>query len=427
MIHVEMQEKEENKRLITVTVPVEEVEQQFSSVTAKVRESAQLPGFRKGKVPLDLISKNYSQEIHQEVLDQLFSKSYHEALHQTQSVPIQSPHLEKIELTRGKPMNFQVMVEVLPKVKLGNYKGLKLKAPKVAVTDEDVAKVLDNLRQQAAVLEPVEGRPSAKGDVVVVDFEGKKDGKTVDGVKAESYMLELGSGQTIADFENNLIGMETNTTKSFQGSFPADYPAKESAGHTLEFTAPLKSIRLKTAPEWNVEFAKEMGKFENLDELKNRIREDLAKEKERNNRLLLNDQIMKELSKSAQVKVPEVLVERSLDNLVKDYESRMARQKTDWEKMGTSPEEVKKKNRETVESELKARLALNEIARQENIEASEEELNAEVIQLAQSSRQRPEVVRNYLDRSDKWDEIRDRVVGNKTLDVILASAKISEG
>jgi trigger factor len=426
MINVEMQEKEENKRILNVTIPAEEVDQQFVAVTAKVREAATLPGFRKGKVPLDIVTKNYSQEIHQEVLDQLFSKSYQQALQETKSVPIQKPKLEKIDLTKGKPMSYQVLIEVLPKVKLGNYKGLKLKAPKIVVTDADVNQVLENLRQQSAILEPVTGRPSRKGDIVTLDFSGTKDGIPVPGVKAEGYNLELGAGQTIEDFEKNLEGVAEAETKVFDGHFPEDYHAKEIAGQTIAFKATVKSIREKKLPEVNDEFAKEVGNFTSLDELKNRVKQDLEKEKEKNNRILLSDQVMKELSKTTQVKVPEVLVERSLDNLVHDYEERMVRQKTTWAEMGMTADELKKKNHEIVENELKARLALSEIADVEKIEPAEEDVNEEVTRLAQASRQRPEVVRNYLNKTDNWDELRDRVKGNKTVDFIIAQAKISE-
>jgi len=426
MITVEMKEKNETTRVLDVVVPQDEVDCQFDKATVQIQRKAALPGFRKGKVPLDIIAKKYDMEIREAVLDQLFNNSYREALAQTNCVPIEQPRLEKLDLDKGKPLSYQVVVEVLPKVKLGNFKGMKLKKRKVDIESAEIDEVLEHLRQQSALLEPVEDRASQKGDVVILDFEGKKDGETVPGTKADGYMLELGSGQTIPDFENNIIGMCLRESKTFSVTFPAEYHAQEMAGQTIEFTVMVKAIQNKKLADLDDAFAKQMGKFETLDELKERIRQDLIAEKDRQNRILINDQIMKNLAKSTQVKVPNVLVERSLTNLQKDYEDRLARQNQTMEQMGVTPEDFKKKNREQVELELKARLALREIALLENIEVSGADMDAEIERLAQSTRQSPETIRNWIVKNNSWEDIRDRLRDEKTQDFIVAHAKITE-
>jgi trigger factor len=426
MITVEMKEKDETTRILDVVVPQTEVDQQFKSAISEIQSKAAIPGFRKGKVPLDIVEKKYMVEIRETVLDKLFNTSYQEALNQTQSVPIQQPKLEKMDLDKGKPLTYQVIVEVLPKVKLGNYKGLKLKKNKIDIKDAEVEDVIDRLRQQSALLEPVEDRASQKGDVVTIAFEGKKDGELVPGTKADSHMVELGSGQTIEDFDKNVVGMQLNETKTFAAKFPEDYQSKEMAGQSIDFTVTMKGIQNKKLAELDDAFAKQMGKFETLAELKERIKQDLIVEKERQNKILLSDQIMKDLSKHTQVKVPEVLVERSLTNLLKEHENRLAQQNQTMEQIGMSAEDFKKKNHDQVEMELKARLALREIALLEKVEVSEEDVEQELQRLAMSSRQSPEVIRGLVEKNNGWDDIRDRLRDEKAQVLVIEQAKVSE-
>ncbi len=426
MINVSMQEKNETTRVLDVSIAPEQVKKHFDQAIAKVQKKAMLPGFRKGKVPRNIITQTYMKEIREEVLDKLFPLSYQEALLQTKSTPITQPKIEKLDLDEGKPLTYQVVVEVLPKVKLGNYKGLKLKKNKIEVQAKETGELLENLRQQSALLEPVENRPAEKQDVVTVDFEGRAGEQIVEGTKAENQIMELGTGQTIPDFENNMLGMKLQETKTFPATFPADYGTQDLAGKTIDFTVTLKGLQTKKLPELDDAFAKQMGPFADLEALRQRVRDDLAQEKERQNRILMTDTIMKELSKSTQVKVPDVLVERSLASLLRDFESRLARQKQTWEQIGQTAEEFKRKNRDQVTAELKARLALQEIARGETIEVAETDLNAEVDRLARSAQQRPEVIRNYLDKNQGWDDLRDRLRDEKTLNFIITNAKINE-
>lgn len=426
MIQVEMKEKGEITRLLHISVPADEVEKQYSTVTQQVQKSAVLPGFRKGKVPADIVSKKYVQEIREEVLERLVSRSYHQALEQTQSVPIDQPHFENLVLDRDKPMTYQVTVDVLPKVKLGNYEGIKLKKKAIQVTENQINEILERLRQQNAVLEPVEERPSQNGDVIVLDFDGKKDGNSLPGTTAKDYMLELGAGQTIPDFESNLAGMRTGESKTFPAQFPSDYHAAEMAGQTIEFNATVKSIQAKKLSPLDDDFAKAMGQFNTLEELKTRIRQDLEVEQNRQNQILLRDQVVQQLGKIAQVKIPELLINRSLDKLVADQEKRLREQNKTWEQIETTADNFRKQQREAVDFQWRSNLALREISQIHNIQVSQEELNAEVERLARLTRQTPQAVADYLERSRGWDEIYDRLRNDKTLDWIIGKAKITE-
>ncbi|MEW6515990.1 MAG: trigger factor [candidate division FCPU426 bacterium] len=421
-ISVEMTQKGDNTRVFDVTVPSEDVAEAFTQAVEKLQQQVSLPGFRKGKVPKDVISKKYVQEIRDEVFENLFARSYPEALEQTRSVPIDRPRLEKMTLDEGQPLAYQVVVDVLPAVKVSAYRGLKLQKKKIQVTDQDVAEVLEKLRQQQALLEPVADRPAQAQDLATVEYTGRLDGQVISGAQASNQMVELGSGQTLPDFEQAILGMRPEETKQFPVAFPADYHAPDVAGKTLEFTLTLKGLQQKKLPELDDALAQQMGQFQNLDELKTRIRADLTAEKERQNRLLLQDGIMKELGKTTQVKVPQVLVDRSLKSLYQEHRQRAAQ----FGRAEEPEEPFKSKHRESVDFELRARLALREIALLENLAVSQEEINLEVERLARGARQSADVIRAYLTRNQGWEDLRDRLRDEKTLDVIIANAKINE-
>jgi trigger factor len=418
-----MTQQGETTRVLDVVVPHEDVAEAFDQAVSKLQVEASLPGFRKGKVPREVISKKFVQEIRDEVFESLFSRSYPEALEQTRSVPIDRPRLEKMTLDQGQPLSYQIVVEVLPKVKLGTYRGLKLQKKKVQVPDQEVSEVLEKLRQQQALLEPVADRPAQAQDLATVDYEGRLDGQALDGAKASNQLVELGGGQTLPDFEQAILGMRPEEQKQFPVAFPQDYHAPAVAGKTLDFTLTLKGLQQKKLPEVDDALAQQLGQFQTLDELKARIRDDLTAEKERQNRLLMQDAIMKELSRATQVKVPQVLVARSLKSLYQDHGQRAARLGQAQE-----PEDAfNASHRDTVEFELRARLALREIAQVESLAVSEAEVDAEVERMARAARQPLDAIRGYLTRTRAWEDLRDRLRDENALDLIIANAKISEG
>jgi trigger factor len=426
MIKIDLQEKGEATRIIQVEIPLEQVEHEFSTVSENVQRHTTLPGFRKGRVPMDVIKKKYTREIREEVMEHLISNSYRQALDQTNSVPIMQPRFENIMLDPGKPLTYQLTLEVLPKVKLGSYRGLKLSRKKIAVTPGQIEEVLDKLRTQNAVLTPVENRVSQKGDVVTIDFEGNLEGKPVPHTKADGYTVEVGTGQTIPEFDQNLAGLALHETKTFPAKFPADYHAEEIAGKSVDFTVTVKSIQEKKLANLDDDFAKEMGPFASLDELKERIQKDLEADQERQNRLRMKDQIMEQLGKMVQAKIPEVLIERSLEKLIRDHENRLKEQQQTWEQSGTTPEALKTQQHDQVEFQLRANLALREIGLLEKLDITADEINAEVERLARMSRQPVQNLKDYLKQSDRWEDLRDRLRDDKTLDWVIQNAKVQE-
>jgi trigger factor len=427
MVHVEVQAKGEITRLLHVSVSSEEVEHQFAQVTHKIQKGAALPGFRKGKAPLDLITHKYSHEIREEVLERLVSRSYQQALTQTKSVPIDQPRFENLVLDRDKPLTYQVTVDVLPQVKLPAYTGLKLKRKATRVEDKQVQEVLERLLQQNAPLEPVTDRPSREGDEVTIDFIGTRDGAPVPGAAGEGVAVELGAHQTIPDFERNLYGLEPQGQKTFSAKFPDDYADQELAGRSVDFAVTVKAVRMRRPGTLDDDFAKSLGPFTSLEELKERVRQDLTAEQERQDRMLLRDQVLQQLSKSVQVSIPDLLINRSLDRLAADQEKRLQERQQTWEQSGTTREDYKKQQRGAVEFQWRANLALREIALHENLEVGQAEVEAEVERLARLSRQTPQTIVDYLNRTHGWDEVYDRLRFDKTLDWLIAHAQVAEG
>lgn len=426
MVNVEVKNQGEITRLLHVTVSSEEVEHQFTQVAHQVQKGATLPGFRKGKVPLDLVTRKYSQEIREEVLERLVSRSYQQALTQTKSVPIDQPRFENLVLDRDKPLTYQVTVDVLPQVKLPAYSGLKLKKKRSRIEDRQVEEVLERLRQQNAPLEPVTDRASRDGDLLTLDFSGTRQGEPVAGAAGQDITVELGAHQTIPDFEKNLAGLLPQEQKTFTARFPDDYTDRELAGQTVDFTVTVRSVRTRHPGPLDDDFAKSLGPFASLEELKDRVRQDLTAEQDRQDRLLLRDQVLQQLSKSVQVTIPDVLINRSLDRLAADQEKRLKERGQTWEQSGATREGFLAQQREAVVFQWRSNLALREIALKENLEVGQAEVEAEIERLARLSRQTPQTIVDYLNRTHGWDEVYDRLRFDKTLDWIIAHAQVAE-
>ena len=425
-MNVQVETKGETVRVFNVEVPHEDVDRQFASATKAYQRQAVLPGFRKGRVPEDLVAKKFAREIREEVMERLVSSSYHRILAEHHIVPIEAPRLENLTLDRGKPLTYQMTVEVLPNVKLGEYRGLKLKKPKVDIQEGQVLEVLERLRRQNAVLVPVEDRGAQAGDLVTLDFQGFRDGQEVAQAKAEGVQAEIGSGQLLPGFDEGLLDARPGEHRTFPVRFPEDFGAKDLAGSELEFSVEVRALQSRRVEDLDDAFARSMGDFEDLASLKARIRQDLAAHEERQHDGLLREQILQHLAKSVKVQVPDVLIERSLGKLVEEQERRLREQGQTWEDAKSTPEAFKKQNRAQVEKQWRANLALREIARLEGVEVKEEDLNEELSRLARETRQPPQAIREYLNRTRRWEELEERVRDDRTFARILASARITE-
>jgi trigger factor len=424
-MNVDIRVKDETTKILNIQVEAEKVEAEFSRAIAGFQKRAHVPGFRKGKVPAEIVNKNYQHEIQDEVMQRLFSQTYPQALDQAALVPIQRPRIDKFQLERGKPLEYEITVEFIPELKLPAYKGIKLKAKKFARQEKEIQGVLDSLRQQHAVLKDTD-EASALGHTVVLDFEGFANGVAVAGTKASGYAVELGSKQTIPDFETNLLGLKSGVEKTFDAVFPNDYHAAELAGKTVTFKVKVQAVKTKDLPALDDAFAQSLGPFETLAALTQKIEEDLEKDFERQKRASFLEQIMSDLGQNTKVALPASLLNGSLEHVVEQQAQALAKENKNWSDSKLSEEDFRNAQRPVVESELRAQLAVRKIADLEKIVLAENEVEQDLQRLSQSLRRPVSEIRRLLEKNDRLDELRSRLTNEKVMDLIISHAKISE-
>src|SRR5271154_3178858 len=269
------------RRELDLEIPAEEVTKKIESVAKEFARVARVPGFRPGKAPVSLIRRRFAEDIKGEVLQSLVPERVEKAVTEQKLTPVSQPHVEKLDFTEGQPLKFRAVFEVLPEFELGSYKDLELEMPALDITDDDVAKTLEEMRERAAAFAPVEGRPAENGDFVQLKLTGTPEGGG-DPIQADSVLCHLGAEETMEPFNENLRGANTGDHKNFDVAYPADYPDAKLAGKTYHYSVDVLGIKTKQLPELNDEFAKDVSDAASLDELKKKIHEGL--EHERNHR-----------------------------------------------------------------------------------------------------------------------------------------------
>lgn len=411
------------KKKLAIEVAPESVDREMAKALADVAKKAKIPGFRPGKAPKPVVERHYGEEVRSEVLNRLISESYLNALNEQKFVAIDMPKIENISsLAKGSPLSFTATVEVRPQIELGNYEGIEVKEVPVSVSDDDVLKTLDRLREMYAQLEVVEGQALGKEHSAIIDFEGFHDGKSIAGAKATDYTLILGTGSLIAGFEEQLIGMKKDETREISVTFPADYANKDLAGKDAKFTVTLKEVKKKVLPELSDEFAKDIGNTQTMDELKARIREDLEVRKKNELAAAQREELLQKLVSSYAFDVPDGLVEKELMSMARSQAMHAARQGMDLKNFDIA--QFRLTNRDLAVKRIKGLLLLDEIAERENIEVTDDEVNMALAAAAQGSGRRlDEVRKHYESREGAMDDLKISLIHEKTLTHLLSKAK----
>jgi trigger factor len=312
---------------------------------------------------------------------------------------------------------------VRPKFDLGNYEGIEVKEEAVAASDDELNQTVDRLREMYAQLEVVEGQALDKGHTAIIDFEGFREGKPIEGAKAQDHMLPLGSGSLIPGFEEQLTGMHKGDTRDISVTFPSDYGNKDLAGRDAKFTVTLKEVKKKVIPELNDEFAKDIGDHKSVDELKARIREDIEVRKKNEQVSAQREQLLSALINAHAFDVPDGMVERELNSMARQQVTRMARQGIDVQK-AFDLAKFREEHRDLAVKRVRGTLILDAISEKEKIEVSEAEVNAAMAAMARSANQKPEAVRQYYESQEGgMDNLRVSLVEEKTLSLLLSKAK----
>ncbi len=411
--------KDSTKREIAVEIPATEVTRETEALIQKYQKLARLPGFRKGHVPASIIRQRFAEDIKTDVVEALVPRYFRQEADKQGLIPVSQPRVTDLHIHDGEPLRFKASFEILPEVKVDNYKELRADKPEITVTDEEVEQALNDLREQHATFAAIEGRPLGEGDFAQVALDGKPKSGEGQPVHMDDVLVEIGGKNTMPEFTEHLRGTSAGDERTFEVKYPNDSSDKRLAGQTFDYTVKVLSLKQKTLPELNDDFAKELGEFANIEELKKRIRENMDAERKHNAEHEAKDKLVAELVKRNDFEIPESMVDRQIDVRLERGLRALAAQ-------GMRPEDMKKMDlnrlragqRDQAVQEVKASLLLDKIADLEKIEVGDEEIDHEIEALATQTKQTSEAVRARLTRDGALDRIRNRIRNEKTLNFL---------
>ena len=420
--------KNANEIKLEITVEAEKFENAMKKVYFQNAKYFNIPGFRKGKAPMNIVEKYYGAQIfYEDAFNEVATEAYEEALKENKIEAVSRPEVDIPQMEKGKDLIFTAIVQTKPEVKLGKYKGIEIDKIEYKVDKKDIEHELGHMQEHNSRLITVDDRPLENGDTATIDFEGFVDGVAFDGGKAEGHELEIGSGAFIPGFEEQLVGMEIDGEKEIKVTFPKEYFSKDLAGKDATFKVKLHEIKKKELPELDDEFAKDVSEFDTLDELKKSIKEKLTKNNEQRAKYETEDAAIKAVCEESELDVPSGMIELEIDNMLKDFEQRLAYQGLNLEQylkmLGKTEEEIRKEYEPQAIEAIKSRLVLEAVIKAEKIEASEEEVKAKMEEMAKSygkdveELSKNENLKNYLE---------DGIKSEKALEFIVANAKFAE-
>lgn len=410
---------------VQVEVPADQVQVRVDDIYRRISQEAKLPGFRKGKVPMEVIKKEYKSNVREQVLQYELPEFFREAIKDQKISPVAQPRITELKFEEGAPLTFIARVEVKPQFELKNYKGLPIKKETQPVTEADVDKTLEDLRDRGAQFVPSdEKRGAQKGDLVIIDFDGRIDGQPFKGGKASRYSVVLGSGNMMKEFEDALFGMKKGESKTFPVKFPDDYFGKEVAGKQSEFTVLAHEVKEKKLPVVDNDFVKEISGLETVAELRSKIEEDIKAHRGADQRAKSAEQIAEQLIKLHPFDVPSSLVEMELQRLVQQGAERMKQQGIDVNKLGEEQQkEFVEKLKPVSERNVHMALIVEKISEKENIHCEPKDFDAYVEKVAKNVGQSPDTVRRYIQQQGNQESIQDWIGYEKALDFLIAEAK----
>ena len=410
------------RRSLEIAIPAEEVESETSRVTTDVQKRAKLPGFRPGKAPATLIRKQFAGDIRQQVLENLIPKYLQKQFEAENLNVVGTPDIKDVHFHDGEPLRFKAEFEVAPEIELKDYKGVEVPYQDPAVTDEDIQKRIDEIREQKADYSNIDPRPLENGDYAVVALEsiGGVEGEPV---KQDEMVLEIGGGDTFEAFSENLRGVSPGESRDFEVTYPEEYGAARLAGKTVRFHATLKGIRKKELPELNDEFAQDLGDYRNMDELREAVRKALFAQRERDAQQEAKNKILDKLVDQHEFPVPETYVDRQIKNRVEQTLRAMSAEGVDPRSLKLDWEKVRESQREKAVREVKASMLLSKVAEREAIGVSREEVDKEVERLARQQREPVAALQMKFEKDGTLGRIASHIQSEKTLTFLFEHAR----
>ena len=412
---LQVENLEHNMAKLTITVSAEEVEKALQAAYLKQRSKISLPGFRKGKVPRQMIEKMYGPEVfYDEAANHMISEAYGKAYDECELEIASQPTIDVVQLEKGKDFIFTAEVAVKPEVKLGEYKGLKVDKVSTRVMQKEVDEEIEKERERNARTVEVTDRAVQDKDIVTLDFEGFVDGEAFEGGKGENYPLTIGSGSFIPGFEEQLIGAEPEKEVEVKVTFPEDYHAEDLKGKEAVFKCTVHEIKAKELPELDDEFASEVSEFDTLDELKTDIKAKIKEQKVNDGKRAQEDAAVDAIIESAKMDLPEAMVDTQARQMLDEFAQRMQQQGLTLDQYmqftGMTADKMMDELRPQAEKRIKTRLVLEAIAKAENIEITDEKLDEEIAKMAEAYQMEADKLKSFMGDKEKEQMKQDMAV-----------------
>jgi trigger factor len=401
------------KRTLEIEVPKETVDEGFEAAYQKYRSQAKIPGFRKGKAPMDMVKRRFKDAIERDVLETLVPKAYEDAISEVDLSPISLPQVKDIEFKEGTPLKFKAEIEIKPEVEVKDYTGMEVTKQVVEITDKEVERSLNYLREDFAELHPVQ-REAKLYDHMVVDLIKYQDGKED---KLQNHEIILDPHNMIKEFQQALVGAKAGEKKEFEVTYPSDFHNEKLAGKKAQYQISIKEIKEKVLPEANDDFAKTVGKFQTLAALEEKIKEGLVKKAQRDAEIQLKNELVNQVIKRNPFEVPEALIDYYMDSLISDLKNKY--RKVDEAK-------VRKDYQETAIGHIKWDLLFHQITDKEKIKVTDEDIQAWIEAFARDYKMKPDEAKRLLEKPQQFKRIKEELLEKKVLDFLRKSAKVSE-
>ncbi|WP_373266572.1 trigger factor [Hungatella hathewayi] len=425
---LQVEKLEKNMAKLTVEVPAEQFEKALTTAFNKNKSRFNIPGFRKGKAPQAMVEKMYGVEVlYEDAINEALDATYGDAVTESELDVVSRPEIDVVQVEKGKELIYTATVAVKPEVTLGEYKGIEVEKASAEVSDEDIEAELKKVQEQNSRLITVEDRAVEDGDQTVVDFEGFVDGTPFEGGKGEDYPLTIGSHSFIDTFEEQLIGKNIGEECEVNVTFPEEYHAKELAGKPAVFKVTVKEIKRKELPELNDEFAGEVSEFETLEEYKNDVKAKLSLTKQKEAATENENHVVDKVVENAAMDIPEPMIDSQVNNMVNDYARRMQSQGLSLEQYmqftGMTIDTLKEQMKPQAVKRIQTRLVLEAIVKAENITVSDEAVEKEIADMAESYKMEVAQIKEYMGENG-IEQMKEDLAVQEAVDFLVAEAKL---
>lgn len=424
---VQIEEISSIRKKLYFEVPSEDLQKALEQAYRKLSGKVAIKGFRKGKVPRSILEKHYGAQTHMETVSELIDRSYKNAIQEHGIIAVDLPKINDLKIEEKQPITFTAEVEVQPKIVAKDYSGIKLEKNKLEISDEELAAELKALQKAHAQRGPVEeGQGADVGHFATIDFIGTVDGVLFDGGSGKGVALEVGAGRFLPDFEQGVKGMKVGESKEIEVNFPADYGHEPLRGKLAKFQITLHDLKREILPQLDDEFAKDLGQYQTLEEVKTHLKEHMLKSKDSHERGHLFAQILDHLVAKNPFEVPATMIDRELEYMLKGVTDQLTSQGLSLEKVGMNEEDYRNRSRPEALRRIQGFLLFDSIAEQNQLQVQEAEMAERLEQIAQRYKQPVEAIRKYYMEKGLMRPLYNQVLEEKTLDFLISQAKITE-